>query len=92
MTKSRTVLMSEILSHKWKSLTAKSYLDRLFKDRPLTKREYVKHEGNVCPYCGREDIAGGSFQFEGPSLYQEMSCNFCHKDWADSYKLTGYVE
>jgi formate dehydrogenase maturation protein FdhE len=59
---------------------------------PLTDKEYVEHGGNMCPYCGQEDVVGGSFQFEGASLYQEVSCNICFKDWVDAYKLTGYLE
>ena len=93
--KVRQVLLSVIKNQQWTSLRVADYLPKeepVKLDRPLTDEEYVERGGNSCPYCRRGDVAGSSFEFEGGSLYQEVSCNFCHKDWVDAYKLTGYIE
>ena len=58
--------------------------------KQMTDEEYIKGDGNKCPFCGSEDITGGSIDVEGHSAVQEVSCNECNKEWHDIYQLIGY--
>lgn len=44
----------------------------------------------ICPQCGANlDDAGqyGSFDHEGSTIYQDVSCGHCGAKWADAYEL-----
>lgn len=58
---------------------------------PIGEEEYVEQCGLYCPFCGSSDIVGGSFDIEATSATQEVSCNACHAEWTDDYKLVGYT-
>ena len=61
---------------------------------PLNNAEYVAQSaesGTVCPFCGSSHIEGGSFDVEGATASQSVSCNACEAEWVDTYQLTGYI-
>ena len=53
--------------------------------------EYVKEGGGFCPYCGSQDIEGGSLDFDG-GVYQKMGCNECDETWVDAYRLANVLD
>ncbi len=57
----------------------------------LSDAEYVEKGGCTCPFCGSDDIEGGSFNAGAGYATQEVSCNECDKSWEDQYTLTGYI-
>jgi len=56
-----------------------------------TKWDYLKNSGQ-CPFCGSDDIVGDSYDYEGDTVTQEISCSSCHKTWNDIYKLVDVEE
>ena len=46
--------------------------------------------GCCCPFCGNEDIVGGSVEVDAGIAWQEVTCNACDKAWRDQYSLTGF--
>ena len=54
--------------------------------------EYVKKGWGHCPYCKAFEIEGGSFDFDGNQVFQEVSCLVCEKTWVDVYTLTDVRE
>ena len=58
--------------------------------KKLTKkkiREYVDSGGTRCPFCGSENIEGGSREIDGGIVSWEVSCIDCSSYWQDLYKL-----
>lgn len=58
----------------------------------MTKEEYVDAEGLVCPYCGCDEIEGGSIEVCIGSVTQEMWCLACQRTWLDTYRLTRFID
>lgn len=59
----------------------------------MTEKEYVKHKGTKCPWCGSNDIEGAEVNtgLDGAiGAEQEMLCLNCEASWYDHYKLTGF--
>ncbi len=56
------------------------------------KAEYVKRQGNYCPYCGSPELEGHDTDFQGGSISQEVTCLACDQDWFDLYTLTAVYE
>ena len=64
-------------------------------DRALTAAEkaaYVKHRYGSCPYCGKGNIEGESYDGDGNTIGQDVSCPDCGRAWTDVYTLTDIVE
>lgn len=57
---------------------------------PLSDKQYREASGGVCPYCGSENIEGGSIDIQGKTAQQEVSCLECGAEWNDVYHLAGY--
>jgi hypothetical protein len=57
----------------------------------MSDMEYVEKGGCTCPFCGSDDIEGGSFNADAGYATQETSCNECDRSWEDQYTLTGYI-
>lgn len=57
---------------------------------PETNKEYCEHGGVHCPYCGSEDIDGGSIEINLAGAWQSITCLSCDKEWTDIYKLIAY--
>lgn len=57
----------------------------------LSDAEYVEKGGCTCPFCGSDDIEGGSTNVDAGYATQEVSCNECDRSWEDQYNLTGYI-
>ena len=58
----------------------------------MTPEVYAEAGGNICPYCLSEDVTFDDLTFDFGAVYQEVGCGDCEEEWADSYKLAGYVE
>lgn len=58
--------------------------------KPLTKKQYVKKCGVICPFCQSDQIEGFSIEVDGPIAWQPIICNDCNSEWDDIYELTGY--
>ena len=56
------------------------------KDR-VTK--YIRSGGVKCPYCGSEEIEGGSIEIDEGRAVQSITCLNCDKFWDDIYSLSG---
>lgn len=57
---------------------------------PMSPEEYVAYGGQRCPFCGSDNISGGSFDVYQGGLAQEVGCDVCGKEWFDSYELKGW--
>lgn len=57
---------------------------------PETIQEYRAHGGTHCPYCGSEDITGGSVQIGAASAWQPITCSACGRKWTDVYNLIAF--
>ena len=55
------------------------------------KEHYLKHHAAICPFCGSNDISGGSMEVEATEAWQNITCCDCHETWRDVYKLS-FVE
>ena len=54
--------------------------------------EYVRNEGNACPFCGSESIeTRGSIESDSGVCWQDVACAECEKAWQDVYKLHSYI-
>ena len=56
----------------------------------MTREGYVKNHGTTCPFCGSDDLEGGSVEIDNGGAYQGVRCLCCDEDWTDTYALTGY--
>lgn len=63
----------------------------LLQSPPLSECEYVKRDGNECPFCQSTDIAcDEAVEVAGNIGSQAVRCNLCGNEWYDHYTLTGY--
>jgi hypothetical protein len=56
----------------------------------MSDRQYVAVHGGKCPICRGDDICGDSFDVNGGTCTQEVSCGGCGASWLDRYDLMGY--
>ena len=57
----------------------------------LTEREYLLHQGLVCPSCGCDQPNSlGDPDFDGPFVIDPIICPECDATWRDVYQLIGY--
>lgn len=59
----------------------------VFLEEYLAEQKYIKDGGTHCPYCGSEQIEGGSISVEGGCCWQKVWCNACGAEWDDIYHL-----
>ena len=57
---------------------------------PETPDQYIAHGGTHCPYCGSEEIVGGSIEIDAETAMQSITCMVCGKEWDDIYTLSTY--
>jgi hypothetical protein len=43
-------------------------------------------KGELCPWCGSDDLGGTEVVIEGPNAFQDMSCGECGKAWHDCWE------
>jgi len=55
-------------------------------------KQYVQAGGVKCPFCGSEDVEGGSMDVDTGYVSQEVTCLECDSTWNDLYKLIDVVE
>ncbi len=56
------------------------------------KANYVNNRPGNCPFCGSNEIEGDSYNYEGESVAQRITCNSCERQWDDVYTLTDVEE
>lgn len=56
-----------------------------------TNQEYIDNGGTRCPHCNSYDIEGQEINIDAGSVWQDVICNHCGKEWQDTYTLTGYA-
>ena len=49
---------------------------------------YLAAAGQHCPFCQSRAIAGGSFEVDGGTAWQDVTCRACGRAWQDLYTLT----
>jgi hypothetical protein len=50
---------------------------------------YLSRKGVVCPFCFDLRIAAtGTFEVDGATAWQEISCEVCDRSWRDRYTLS----
>jgi len=53
----------------------------------------VPYDGNTCPVCGSERIAGEAIEPEGADLaFRSISCEECNSHWVERFVLSGVCE
>lgn len=57
---------------------------------PMSSAEYAERGGLNCPYCGSDNISGGSFDVYHGGVSQDVSCGECDRSWTDDYTLEGW--
>ena len=63
------------------------------KKYPMSDKEYLRHGGGKCPFCGSENLEGqGNGDTDGSDHWEEVLCLDCHKSWNDIYTLAAYAE
>jgi hypothetical protein len=55
-----------------------------------TPAQFLSEGGGCCPVCGCTDMSGGSFDVEGDTCSQEVSCLDCHATWSETYTRSSY--
>lgn len=56
------------------------------------KERYIRLGGAFCPYCGGNDIEGGTIEAESISAWSLITCNCCGREWRDVFSLTEIEE
>ncbi len=57
------------------------------------KREkYLQANGEICPYCGSNEINAGSRDSESNLIIQSVECRDCGRQWTDIFKLVNVLE
>jgi len=57
------------------------------------KEKYLKKCGNICPYCGSEDLRPmGRPIADGKHMTQDIQCSGCGRIWEDIYTLSDIEE
>lgn len=49
------------------------------------------HTASTCPHCGSDAIEGDSYDPEGDSITQQVSCLDCDAEWMDVYQLATFT-
>jgi hypothetical protein len=55
------------------------------------KQQYIKYDGNHCPWCESSAIEAGRLNNNWP-LKQQVFCRNCEKVWWDTLKVTDIEE
>jgi DNA-directed RNA polymerase subunit RPC12/RpoP len=54
----------------------------------VRKKQYMDNGGNICPYCGSNDLDCSRFHSDNACAWQNITCSDCKKEWRDVYTLT----
>ncbi len=54
--------------------------------------KYIDEGGVRCPYCGADQIEGGSVEIEEGTAQQKVGCLSCDRHWTDIYHLVGVCD
>jgi len=60
--------------------------------KKLNEKKYLESGGNICPYCGSDDLNTGNVQTDSGIAWQDVECDGCGSEWRDLYTLTGVEE
>ena len=59
----------------------------------MTKAEYIKNGGEVCPYCKGDEAVesiGGFSTVSNNITSLKVQCLKCGKSWEETYELSGF--
>jgi len=56
---------------------------------PADAKQYTERAYSKCPFCGTQDIEGGSVTIEQNYAHQDVHCVVCEAEWSDAYRLEG---
>ena len=61
---------------------------------PKVRADYVRRGGGSCPFCGYEDLQGGSYEGDGSQISQRITClnPECGRSWWDVYRLVNVLK
>ena len=62
------------------------------KNKLMTQKQYLSHDGMKCPKCKSELIGAGSIEAEALYGWQDIKCQECDYEWQDLWTLTGYAK
>jgi len=51
--------------------------------------QYVRNGGVGCPFCGSDNLDGGSVEIDAGGASQFLACLDCGQSWDDQYALCG---
>ena len=57
----------------------------------FNRRKYIEGGGVACPFCGSENIEGGSVEIDCGFANQNVGCADCGAEWLDYYVLNGVI-
>ena len=55
------------------------------------KASYLK-ETHKCPFCKSEAIRGEDHDFDGETIWKNIVCESCEKEWRDIFRLVDVEE
>jgi transposase-like protein len=58
----------------------------------MTQKEYLKHNGTLCPNCKSDNITAGPLETDGMVGWANAKCDDCEFEWQDLWKLTGWSD
>jgi len=62
----------------------------LTEDHPISNEDYINNEGRNCPYCGSDNLIGGSLEVEDAKALCHVQCVNCSKTWSETWVMEGY--
>ena len=56
------------------------------------KEKYIDDEGRHCPFCESKTISCGEPTVEVTTIFQNVVCYTCKKEWTDGFTITNVEE
>lgn len=56
------------------------------------KKQYVADRGCRCPFCHSQSLEGESYNGDGATIAQDITCLRCRRVWTDVYTLSAIEE
>jgi len=59
----------------------------------LSKEEYTRSEGKVCPHCKEKEVTSvTSIERDAFGAWREMACKSCGAKFIEQFRLDGYSQ
>lgn len=62
------------------------------KEGEFNRQNCLDHDGEICPYCGSDDVESNSFNADMNYAWCQTICHSCKKVWGEVYTLTDIEE